>query len=60
MTRTFKEKETGRIFTEDEYRKFWEEETNEPNNHFFGADFEEYVYEQCHTKNCPDEEIIDC
>ena len=43
-----------------EYRKFWEEETNEPNSHFFGADFEDYVYEQCHTKNCPDEEIIDC
>lgn len=57
--RTFKEKETGRTFTEEEYRKFWEEEANQPDGHFFGVGFEEYVYEQCHSKNCPDEEIVD-
>ena len=56
--RTFKEKETGRIFTEDEYRKFWKEESADPDNRYYGASFEDYVYGQCHEKNCPDREVI--
>ena len=60
MKRIFIEKESGRIFSEDEYKKFWEEESSDPNNHHYQQHFEDYVYEKCHEKNCPDIEAWTC
>ena len=56
--RVFVEKESGKTFTEEEYRKFWSEESADPDNRYYGVSFEDYVYGQCHEKNCPDEEVI--
>lgn len=54
----FIEKESGKTFAEEEYRKFWSEESADPDNRYYGVSFEDYVYGQCHKKNCPDEEVI--